>query len=391
MKIYNENDTLTIYLEGKIDSLSAPGIASEINQARQKYSPETIILDCDKLEYISSAGLRLILRIKQEVEDTRLINVHTDIYDIFDMTGITEMMTVEKAYRVISVEGCEVIGQGANGKIYQIDRDTIVKVFMDADALEEINRQRELARTAFVLGIPTAIPFDVVKIKGGGLGSVYELLNAASYAKLLINKVKTFDEVAAMSIKMLKLIHSKVVKPDTMPDEKIVVLDWADFLKDYLPAEQYKKLYALINAVPTDFHMMHGDYHIKNVMLQDGESLLIDMDTLCHGHPIFELASMYNSYVGYGAIDQSRIPNFLGIDADTAKAFWRKSLELYLGTTDKSVIEDVENKAMIVGYTRIMRRTIRRNGLNTETGRAEIDNCKAVLADLLPKTDTLLF
>ena len=194
-----------------------------------------------------------------------------------------------------------------------------------------------------------------------------------------------------MSIKMLKLIHSKVVKPDTMPDEKIVVLDWADFLKDYLPAEQYKKLYALINAVPTDFHMMHGDYHIKNVMLQDGESLLIDMDTLCHGHPIFELASMYNSYVGYGAIDQSRIPNFLGIDADTAKAFWRKSLELYLGTTDKSVIEDVENKAMIVGYTRIMRRTIRRNGLNTETGRAEIDNCKAVLADLLPKTDTLLF
>ncbi len=391
MKTNFDNKTLTIYLEGKIDSLSAPGIASEIDQARQKYPAESIIMDCDKLEYISSAGLRLILRIKQEVEDTRLINVHTDIYDIFDMTGFTEMMQVEKAYRVISVEGCEVIGQGANGKIYRIDRDTIVKVFLNADALEEIQRQRELARTAFVLGIPTAIPFDVVKIEGGGLGSVYELLNATSYAKLLINKVKTLDEVAAMSIKMLKLIHSKVVKPGTMPDEKVVVLGWADFLKDYLPAEQYKKLYALINDVPTDFHMMHGDYHIKNVMFQGGESLLIDMDTLCHGHPIFELASMYNSYVGYGAVDQSRILNFLGIDADSAYAFWRKSLELYLGTTDESVIQDVENKAKIVGYTRIMRRTIRRNGLNNEMGKAEIDNCKAILTDLLPKTDTLLF
>ena len=38
-----------------------------------------------------------------------------------------------------------------------------------------------------------------------------------------------------------------------------------------------------------------------------------------------------------------------------------------------------------------MRRSIRRNGLNTEAGRAEIANCQAILSDILPKTDTLLF
>ena len=302
LKSQFENNVLTIFLEGKIDSLSAPGLEEEINQLHRKYPAETIILDCDKLEYTTSAGLRVILRVKQEVDDTRLINVHSEIYDIFDMTGFTEMMTIEKAYRVISVEGCEVIGQGANGKIYRIDRDTIVKVFLNADALEEIHRQRELARTAFVLGIPTAIPFDVVRIESGGLGSVYELLNATSYAKLKKKKKKTLDEVAEMSIKMLKLIHSKVVKPGSMPDMKAVALDWADFLKDYLSEELYTRLHALIEAVPVDMHMMHGDYHIKNVMLQNGESLLIDMDTLCHGHPIFELASMYNSYEGYSVL-----------------------------------------------------------------------------------------
>jgi hypothetical protein len=126
-------------------------------------------------------------------------------------------------------------------------------------------------------------------------------------------------------------------------------------------------------------------------MFQNGESLLIDMDTLCHGHPIFELASIYNAYIGYGILDHAKILDFLGIDFDTACAFWRKTMELYLETTDDAVIRDVENKAKIVGYTRIMRRTIRRNGLNTEAGRAEIANCQAVLADLLPKTDTLLF
>lgn len=391
LKSQFENNVLTIFLEGKIDSLSAPGLEEEINQLHRKYPAETIILDCDKLEYTTSAGLRVILRVKQEVDDTRLINVHSEVYDIFDMTGFTEMMTVEKAYRVISVEGCEVIGQGANGKIYRIDRDTIVKVFLNADALEEIHRQRELARTAFVLGVPTAIPFDVVRIESGGLGSVYELLNATSYAKLLINGEKTLDEVAEMSIKMLKLIHSKVVKPGTMPDMKAVALNWADFLKDYLPENLYTKLHALIEAVPVDMHMMHGDYHIKNVMLQNGESLLIDMDTLCHGHPIFELASMYNSYEGYSVLDHSNVTDFLGISYETAIAFWRKSLELYLGTKDVSVLNEVENKAKIIGYTRIMRRRIRRHGFETEAGKAEIENCRKVLEDLLPKTDTLLF
>jgi uncharacterized protein (TIGR02172 family) len=391
MKSNYDNNTLTIFFEGKIDSLNAPTVADEINHLREKYPAEKIILDCDNLEYTTSAGLRVILRLKQEIDDTRLINVHPEIYDIFDMTGFTDMMDIEKAYRVVSVEGCEVIGEGANGKIYRIDRDTIVKVFLNQDALDEIHRQRELARTAFVLGIPTAIPFDVVRVKEGGLGSVYELLNATSYAKLLIRGEKTVDEVAEMSIKMLKLIHSKVVKPGSMPDMKAVALDWAEFLKDYLPADLFGKLYGLIEAVPVDMHMMHGDYHIKNVMLQNGESLLIDMDTLCYGHPIFELASMYNAYVGYGINDHSNIQKFLGIDYETAVAFWRKSLELYLGTTDEAVLRDVENKAKIVGFTRIMRRTIRRDGLNTEAGRAEIAGCQAALEDLLPKTDTLLF
>ena len=391
MKTQYENNTLTIFLAGKIDSLNAPDVETEINQLREKFTAETIILDCDKLDFTSSAGLRVILRLKQEVDDTRLINVHSDVYEIFDMTGFTEMMTVEKAYRVISVEGCEVIGQGANGKIYRIDRDTIVKVFLNEDAIEEIHRQRELARTAFVLGVPTAIPFDVVRIESGGYGSVYELLNAKSYAKLLISGEKTLDEVAAMSIDMLKLIHSKVVKPGSMPDMKTVALDWAQFLKDYLPEDLFDKLYSLIDAVPEDMHMMHGDYHLKNVMLQNGESLLIDMDTLCFGHPVFELASMFNAYVGYSVLDHTRVLDFLGIDFETACAFWKKSLELYLGTTDEEILRGVENKAKIVGFTRIMRRTIRRNGLNREDGRAEIENCKAVLAELLPKTDTLLF
>lgn len=386
-----ESDTLIICLSGKIDSGNSHKIENQVREIIEQEHPDRIILDFESLVYITSAGLRIMLRLKQIINNTSVINVSSEVFEILDMTGFTILMDISKAYRKLSIDGCEVIGQGANGKVYRIDRDTIVKVYRNPDSLPEIHRERELARTAFVLGVPTAIPYDVVKIEGGGYGSVFELLNAVSFAKLLISEEKSLEEIAEMSIDLLKIIHSTTVKPGSMPDMKVVALDWADFLKDYLPKDQYQKLHDLIAKLPVDYHMMHGDFHIKNVMLQNGESLLIDMDTLCYGHPIFELAAMYNAYVGYGETDHDNILEFLGIPFETAVRFWHKLLEQYLGTTDADEIKAVEEKARILGYARIMRRTIQRNGLHTEEGRKKIENCRQNLAELLARTDELTF
>lgn len=386
-----EDKKLTVFLNGRIDSVNAPSVEAELNALREANPAEAVVLDCEGLDYISSAGLRVILRTKKAVPDTCLVNVSPEVYEILEITGFTEMMEIRKAYRVISVEGCEVIGQGANGKVYRIDRDTVVKTYLNPEALADIHKERELARTAFVLGVPTAIPYDVVRIEGGGYGSVFELLNATNFAKLLIRGEKTVDEVARMSVELLKIIHSTVVRPDAMPSMKDVALDWADFLRDYLPAEQYEKLHGLIAAVPEDDHMMHGDYHIKNITRQGEENLILDMDTLCHGHPIFELGSMFNAYCGYSELDHGVSKRFFGIEHETAEELWNKSLRLYLGTDDEERVRAVEDKAKVVGYTRMLRRRIRRNGFDSPEGRAEIENCRAHLADLLSRVDSLTF
>ena len=78
---------------------------------------------------------------------------------------------------------------------------------------------------------------------------------------------------------------------------------WADFVSAHIPEEQGKKLRALIEAVPKMNTLMHGDYHTNNIMVQNGEPLLIDMDTLCMGHPVFELGSMFNAFLGYSELD----------------------------------------------------------------------------------------
>ena len=63
--------------------------------------------------------------------------------------------------------------------------------------------------------------------------------------------------------------------------------------------------------------MLHGDYHSNNVMMQNGEPLMIDMDTLCVRHPVFELASTFNAYVGFGELDPTVIKQFMKLDAET--------------------------------------------------------------------------
>ena len=385
----NEN-VMTLFFAGRIDSANAAAVGDEANGIIVENSPENVIIDIENLEYISSAGLRVVLGIRKKFPSLEIINASSDVYEIFEMTGFTEMIDIKKGYRKLSVDGCEVIGQGANGKVYRLDPDTIIKVYYNADALPDIHRERELARKAFVLGIPTAIPYDVVKV-GDGYGSVFELLNAKSFAKLINAEPENLDKYVELYVDLLKKIHSTELKVGDMPDMKEVALNWASFLKDYLPEDKFNKLYSMVDEIPFNNHMMHGDYHIKNVMMQNGEVLLIDMDTLCMGNPVFEFASIFLAYCGYSENDHSISQSFLGIDHETSVAIWEKTIRLYFETDDEAKLEEISNKAKIIGYTRMMRRTIRRNGFDTEAGRRDIETCKNHIIELLDKVDTLVY
>ena len=381
---------MTIELKGRIDSNNASQVEEQIRGQLKDYPSGELSLDAAELAYISSAGLRVLLRLRKQYADMRIVNVNSEVYEILDMTGFTEMMPVEKAYRVVNVEGCEEIGRGANGTIYRIDQDNVVKVYNNADALADIQHEREVAKLALILGIPTAISYDVVKV-GESYGSVFELLNARSFSKILSTEPEKLDWCVKEYVDMLKRIHSTLVPKGKLPDMKETALNWAGFMQDYLPAEAGKKLLRLIEEVPHDDHMIHGDYHTKNLELQNDEVLLIDMDTLAVGHPIFELGSIYNSFQGYSEYDHSVIQHFQGLSFEMGRLFWRRSLSAYLGTTSEKKLREVEDKARIIGYTRMIRRSIRRKGLETEAGRAEIQLWKDELLELLEKTDSLLF
>lgn len=387
--VNNDKSISRIILDGRIDSTNAQLAEKQIFEGIDD-GTEKIIIDAENLEFISSAGLRVILKLRKAYKDIEIVGVSPEVYDVFEMTGFTEMLDIQKGYRKLSVEGCEVLGEGSNGIVYRYDPEIVVKVYRNSNALNEIKRERRLARTALILGIPTAIPFDVVKV-GDSYGSVFELLNAKSFSKLIAAEPENKDKYIAEFVGLLKRIHSTEVNPEDMEDMKSVAIGWAEFLTDYLPAEQSEKLLSLIRAVPERHTMIHGDYHTNNVEMQNGEVLLIDMDTLSYGHPVFELASMFLGFVGFGELDHTVTEKFMKLPYETTKYIWHKSLSLYLETEDEERINEVAEKAMVVGYTRLMRRTIRRIGFDDPKGKMIIESCKKHLSVLLGKINTLDF
>ena len=235
------------------------------------------------MEYISSAGLRVLLRLKKE-------------HPALSVTGV-------------------------NSTVYRIDQDNVVKVYNNADALADIQHEREMAKLALILGVPTAISYDVVKV-GNSYGSVFELLNARSFTKILTDEPQKLDWCVEEFVALLKKIHGTVVPEGKLKDIKETVLYWVSTMQSCLPADAAEKLLALVQAVPHDNHMIHGDYHTKNIELQNDEVLLIDMDTLSVGNPVFEFAHIYNSLIGFSEWDHEHIKRFQGYDFETAKAFW---------------------------------------------------------------------
>ncbi len=91
-----ENDSLKIALEGRLDTLTAPKLDAEIQGALDGI--KSLVFDFEKLAYISSAGLRILLSAQKVMnkQGTMVIkNAGPEIREIFDVTGFSDILTLE--------------------------------------------------------------------------------------------------------------------------------------------------------------------------------------------------------------------------------------------------------------------------------------------------------
>ena len=91
-----EGKALNVSLEGRLDTTTAPKLEAELKESLNGVTE--VVLDFEKLEYISSAGLRVLLsaqKIMNKQGSMKLIHVNDTIQEIFEVTGFSDILTIE--------------------------------------------------------------------------------------------------------------------------------------------------------------------------------------------------------------------------------------------------------------------------------------------------------
>lgn len=349
MEFKIESQELTIFIKGRIDTVASTTFKSEIIEICNSTAHTSLILEAGNLEFISSSGLRVILALAKTEKNMMLVNVSQDIYNIFEMTGFTRIVNIEKALRKIDLTDCQVLGVGGVGAVYRISEDEIVKVNYNKTADAEIEEEVNKAKEAFVLGVPTAISFDIVDCGNGNKGVIYEAIKSKTLGEILQADNSQVDILVPKYIDLLHELHNIHTDNPVFGNAKENFRQQAIGACKYFEPEEAAMLMQVADALPDGDCLVHCDAHPKNVMVQNGEMMWIDMSMMSIGHPLYDLITLSTIF---NAHDDADCIHMFGMDVATLNKVSQAFLRFYFHTDDP---EQLARLTQMMGLIRLIR------------------------------------
>ena len=385
--ITNEHDEIIVMFSERISVDNAEAVEKELFRIMDETPGKKKVFDFEKLEYISSSGLRVLLKVSQKMGGRiKIINMPSMIYEIFEDTGFVRLFDITKSVKNYSLDGLDFIGRGTNGEVYRIDRENVIKVFQKSVPIEEIERERKLAQQALVAGIPTAISYSVVKA-GDRDGIVFELIDADSLSTVLKNEPDRYDAYTSQYIQLFKKIHSIKGDAECFANIKDIYYKAIDYSRDYYTEQEVSLLRALVESVPDTGTLIHGDYHPNNIMVQHGELILIDMGDMTLGHPIFDFLATAATQVNLVKLSPEYAEFHTRMPAELITRTWRRLIDQYFADKDENERKRIEDQICIFSKLKVALCPFFGRGVTPEILQASIDDAKQ---NFLPLIDSLI-
>ena len=253
------------------------------------------------------------------------------------MTGFSRIITIRKALRKIDLEKCEKIGSGGNGAVYRVSEDEIVKVNYNPDTYEGLDKELAKAKEAFLLGIPTAISFDMVDCGDGKRGVVYETIKSRTLGETIQSNPERIEELTEMYIEQLNQLHAVHTDNPVFGNAKENYRKQVEAASKFLTEEEGKMLEQILKVLPEGDRLVHCDAHPKNIMIQNGEMLWIDMEGMSVGHPIYDLISI--AVVLNGMRTDEMTIDICGMDIQTVRKLKDCFIRKYFKTEEPEMIQ----------------------------------------------------
>lgn len=327
---------------GRIDTMNASivdqQIADQLKNGQADAASE-VILDFADVAYISSTGLRVVLKYKKLYPKLEVINTSVDVYNVFEITGFSRIISVKKALRQVSIAGLKELARGGVGVLYRLDGDTVLKVFRPECTIDVPERERVMAKESFVLGMPTAIPFDIVFVlETKSYGLVFEMITAGTLSSAILKNPDRIEHYAALFGRVLRQNHTIHVPAGTLPVSSEVHRADLERIAHYFTPEQVELFRTILDKIPEGDRLLHNDYHPKNTMVSGEDNqedlLLIDMGEVSIGNPLIELSHTYSSL--HCADDTFEA--IIGFPVAWRDRFWDAMMRAYFQTDDAQLL-----------------------------------------------------
>lgn len=333
-------------LKGKINAENSEQFMNDLTAFVNEHG-ETM-LDASDLEYISSSGIRGLMKIYKQQKKLRIDNVSDEIFPIFYSAGLTEIFTINTKLPELVNDGWEVAGVGASGTVYRMDSDTAIKVYGKGIGFDYVNQERELARQAFISGVPTIIPNKNAKV-GDQYATIFELIDSKSLGDLLDSEPDRFDQLMDDYVAMMKDIHSIEDTKNYFPYLQDLWLKYDFMIREGLSEKDAETVIDIYKNSKRSKNLLHGDIHPGNVMLSDGGMVLIDMACMSTGPDILDVItvfrlSMYGEEVGL----KEAAEKTMGMRYELFKPFWEAFAKRYYDTDDPDTLAKIADQVRLV-------------------------------------------
>ena len=266
------------------------------------------------------------------------------------MNAITKIRLETNEMKEIELSGCNIIGKGQCSQVYLIANGNVVKLFESSISKEQIQKEYDINCMAYKKGLASVQCFGFVTCNGR-VGIEMERVKGVSLEQAILDSDMPLDGFAVDFAQNLLQMHSNSGDLSLMPSAEEFYLGCVHKCMNdkWITESEGLKLAQLIRQIPRRDTMLHGDYHVLNMMIENGRMKMIDLADCMSGNAIYDLL-VANIYLHYLPLNLEPLyQTLIKVPAKDSLYMWDIFLETYFETKDAERISCI--KKMLDGYS----------------------------------------
>ena len=348
---------------GKLNSKTAKTFSEQLDKITKDIEGPLPGLIFKNLEDISPAGVHVLLKLRDKFDQVNIFQANERILDFLTKTKALAMFNVVGKIVEVDKNQAEKFKQkniGAASNIIDIGYDRILKLYNPTPfsngykthplVFDEFLNMQNM----FAIGIPAPITDTMVKVDGS-YGIVMENINGKDFGDYMLKDMDHAQKYVHEYVKFVNQASPKDVAKHKFPNHKDIIYHLKRIIKEknleILDGDVFKKMEEIIGHVKDDNCFIHGDNHLRNVMInKDKDMFYIDNGFCGFGNPIWDMLSMYTIYGCMTDEDTSRGMSLAIATLNQKQGHYVYDLycKEYLGTEDEKVINEVKKDVEVL-------------------------------------------